>query len=298
MVTVLVAVAMLSLLVYSFADTMVGETILEHEHAKTSQLRWTARSGLEYAADVLSRPATESPRNVLSNPDFFQDVSVSVSPTLQESLSFSIVQPITTANRSDPVFGVLDESSKLNLNYLATFVVDPMEARRRLLFIPKMTPQLADAILDFIDTDEQLRPLGAESAYYQSQRQGSAANRPLESLTELLRVRGVTHELLFGEDSNNNGWLDWNENDGDDSVPRDNSDGELDQGWSAFVSTVARESNLRPDGKLRIFLNGDNLAELYDQLDREFGSTIASFVVAYRMEGSLQREQEDEEVNN
>lgn len=92
--------------------------------------------------------------------------------------------------------------------------------------IPGMTYELADAILDFIDDDETSRTNGCESEYYNGlQPSYSSKNSPLESLDELLLVRGVSSEYLYGEDFNRNGLLDPNENDGDVTWPPDNADG-------------------------------------------------------------------------
>lgn len=152
-----------------------------------------------------------------------------------------------------------------------------------------MTNELADAILDFIDGDDTSRSYGCESAYYSGLQPAYAAkNSPLESLDELLLVRGVTATLLYGEDFNRNGMLDPNENDGDASWPPDNADGVLQLGWSAYLSVYGREKNTRWDGSTRININDNNLADLYDKLEQEFDATVAQFVVAYRTTSQAQ----------
>ncbi|TXT35434.1 MAG: type II secretory pathway component PulK-like protein [Planctomycetota bacterium] len=167
-----------------------------------------------------------------------------------------------------------------------TSTADPAS---RLLLIPGMTNDLADAILDFIDEDETSRTYGCESAYYSSLQPAYAAkNSPLESIDELLLVRGVTAQLLYGEDFNRNGMLDPNENDGDASWPTDDADGVLQLGWSAYLTVFGREKNTRWDGSTRININNNNLAELYDQLEQEFDATVAQFVVAYRVTSQAQ----------
>jgi general secretion pathway protein K len=57
-----------------------------------------------------------------------------------------------------------------------------------------------DAILDWIDPDDEPRPEGAESDYYSSGDAGFACkNGPFDSVEELLMVRGVTPDLFFGD---------------------------------------------------------------------------------------------------
>ncbi len=159
----------------------------------------------------------------------------------------------------------------------------------RLLMIPGMTAELADAILDFIDDDDDPRANGCESEYYQSLTPVySAKNGPLETLDELLLVRGVTPDLLYGEDANRNGILDPNENDGPASWPPDNADGTLQLGWSSYLTVFGREKNLQFDGTPRININNNNLADLYDQLEKTFDAQVAQFVIAYRVNGQSQ----------
>jgi len=58
---------------------------------------------------------------------------------------------------------------------------------------------IADSILDWIDKDSNHRINGAESDYYQDQEPPyNAKNGTIESLEELLKVRGMTKEIFFG----------------------------------------------------------------------------------------------------
>ena len=75
-----------------------------------------------------------------------------------------------------------------------------------------------------------------------------ARNGPFKTLRELLLVRGVTEALFYGEDTNLNGRLDYNERDGDESYPVDNGDYVLNKGWAAYLtcyssSTTQTQSN-------------------------------------------------------
>ena len=88
-------------------------------------------------------------------------------------------------------FGLTDEGGKLNLN---------SATREQLLRLPASTDQLADAIVDWRDSDDTPGPSGAESQYYASLPDGgyNAANAPFENIEELSLVRDVTQELLHG----------------------------------------------------------------------------------------------------
>ena len=110
-----------------------------------------------------------------------------------------------------PVFGLVDEASKLNLN---TATAD------MLAMLPGMTVEFAAAIVDWRDNDSTPSENGAEDEVYQRlDPPRRCKNGPFESIDELRLVYGATPELLHGEDANRNGILDANENDGDVSLP-------------------------------------------------------------------------------
>src|SRR5204863_6411861 len=70
-----------------------------------------------------------------------------------------------------------------------------------------------------------------------------------------LYVKGVTPELLFGEDFNLNGRLEPNENDGDQTWPPDNRDGKLDPGFWSMVTIWSSDRNVDAQGTKRVNLN-------------------------------------------
>ena len=58
---------------------------------------------------------------------------------------------------------------------------------------------LVDAIKDWIDRDDEVTKFGAENAYYQTlEKPYLCRNAPLESLEELLLIRGMSKELFYG----------------------------------------------------------------------------------------------------
>ncbi len=348
LLVVLVVIALLALGAYSFSELMVSESHATGVFGREAQARAAADSGVELAAAVLGLPTEEGAyENVVHDPQHFvQTIKEADGP--RGRTRFSLVAP----NESDVTcttirFGLIDESSKLNVNALVAAeqkqqsrgtsltsgssaasgttgasgsaggnttssnsastgsttgsssstgssatsstdstsgTVSASDPASRLLMIPGMTYEFADAILDFIDADDTSRTNGCESEYYNGLSPAySAKNSPLESLDELLLVRGVTSEYLYGEDFNRNGLLDPNENDGDASWPPDNADGALQLGWSAYLTVFGREKNTRWDGTNRININDNNLADLYDKLEEEFDATVAQFVIAYRV---------------
>jgi len=66
---------------------------------------------------------------------------------------------------------------------------------------PEEVENIVDAIKDWIDTDNETTRFGAEDAYYQAlEKPYPCKNAPIEFLEELLFVRGITKELLYGSD--------------------------------------------------------------------------------------------------
>jgi hypothetical protein len=149
-----------------------------------------------------------------------------------------------------------------------------------------MTVDVADSILDFIDEDDEPREYGAESEFYLSLPSPyEAKNAPLDSVEELLLVRGVTPLMLFGADANRNGLIDpaelQNTMGGGGGA---NSASSL--GWSAYLTVYSLENNKRADGTPRINVNSDDLETLSADLGDALGNDDwASFIVAYRIAG-------------
>ncbi|HTZ40427.1 MAG TPA: type II secretion system minor pseudopilin GspK [Syntrophales bacterium] len=101
-----------------------------------------------------------------------------------------------------------DETGKININKLVqgnAFNNTVRGILTRLLSQPRFklenseVESLVFAIKDWIDTDSEVTGSGAENAYYQGLgKPYTARNGPMESIDELLLVRGVTRELFYG----------------------------------------------------------------------------------------------------
>jgi len=181
------------------------------------QCKWACRAGIEKAIAVLNEDETENDSFLdlwSNNPEDFNDVML---------------------NRCRFTVRVIDESSKLNIN---------TATKEQLLGLPDMVEEIADAIIDWRDSDDTPSGAGVESGYYESLPYGYiAGNGPFRTLRELLLVKDVTEELFYGEDTNLNGLLDYNERDGQESPPADDGDNVLDVGWAAYLTCYPVESS-------------------------------------------------------
>jgi len=90
---------------------------------------------------------------------------------------------------------VSDEAAKIDVNSAGTPLLRALLAG--LGVPPEKSAQLAEAIFDFRDADDDRKPNGAESAEYRAAGLSwMPKNGPLQSLEELGQVYGVTPELL------------------------------------------------------------------------------------------------------
>jgi type II secretory pathway component PulK len=240
---VLWLMAILTLLMYAFLGEMQVEYAVSSGYAdarKAEQLAW---SGIDLAcATVMSdtqKVQTLTDTTWADNPVSYYEYPLGDG-------AFTLFRP-TYDDAQTVLWGMDDEASKINLN---------TAPREILLKLPRMTDQIVDAILDWRDTDSTQGASGAENAYYNSLNPPyNCKNQPFETLEELLYVRGITPEILFGEDFNLNGTLEKNENDGDESWPPDNRDGKLDPGLWQLCTVWSADQNLDADGRARVNLN-------------------------------------------
>ena len=139
-------------------------------------------------ADVYAQAGLEWARGVL-----IEDARGSSVDALNEGWARPIAgMPI---DRAVVAGNIVDEQGKFNLNN----VIDgtkrseaDIKLLRRLLASLDLSPDLADAVVDWIDGDDDLTSgAGAENAYYLGlPRPYRAANAPMVQVEELYRVRG------------------------------------------------------------------------------------------------------------
>ncbi len=295
LILVLVVIAVLSLGALTFSELM----LVEHEAARLSgrqaQAQALAESGVEMARVFLSwdDESQAEAGGSYDNPDRFQSVLVIDDELARDRGRFTFVAPLIEDGYCTGVrYGLEDESTRLNLNAILLLDKYAQQAgvenggREILMALVGMTEDIADAILDWIDSDDETREYGAEVDYYSALDPPYAPkNGPLETVEELLLVRDVTPWLLFGVDANRNAQADSTEPDPSEVSGVDNSDGSLTRGWAAYLTLHSLESNVRPDGEPKIYVNQDDLEALYDELVEVLDEQWATFVVALRRYG-------------
>ena len=306
LILVLVVIVVATMAVYSFTDLMIAYDESAYVAGDLVQARMSVESGAEVLRLLLSQTPEQRYESggVYNNPNLFQAVTISQGVDTQTFSNFSVPAPALndTGTFGGLRFGLQNESARLNINAMTTVDVnsDAMIAILQasanadevpdnmavsmLMGLPSMTEDVAIAILDWLDEDDDIRdPNGAELEYYESLgTQYTPTNGPLTSVEELLLVRGVTPQLLFGADANRNGLID------PDEQQRYNvtSDTPGALGWAQYITIHGAEASKTYTGELRVNVNKDDLEQMYDELLTLLGDeTMASYITAFRIAG-------------
>ena len=289
LIAVLIVVVVLSLVAYRFTDSMTAQRRASQRTADAVQARAAAVSGVHWAAASLADPDTF--HGVLQgdptvhNADVFGEQIYWTDPNVPNSKRQAKFQIVSIVRNSQGSFSqqnsATDEGGKLNIN--ALILQDPTGVLlyNALLRLPNMTPEIAANIVDWVDADTepgQASNGAASGSESYSDLGYQAKNGPLNTLDELLLVRGVTPQLLYGTDQNQNGI-------------QDPGEGDLDRGWSAYLTVYGRELSVDSNGQLKIYINGDTTADelkaIYTaMLDGGVDHEMAAFIVAVKLYGT------------
>lgn len=289
LIIVLVTIVMMTLAAYTFTSLMQVEMQASRVLSRRVQSKYLADSGVDYVRLFLAaeRQDIHAKGGIWDNTEMFQGVPAAIDVNNLELVGrFSIVGP----NMNDDGipegyrFGLVDESSKVNVNALPFYDTwQPGSARQILMSLPEMTEEIADAILDWVDTDDEPREFGTEGSYYRGLSPAyDVKNGPMDSLDELLLVRDITPELLFGLDVNRNGVLDDIETVGTNASTLE---ADMHLGWANYITLFSKETNLNGEGLERVNINGQDLDQLRDDLKSAFNDEWTNYIIHYRING-------------
>jgi type II secretory pathway component PulK len=290
LLVVTVVVILLSLAAYSYLGEMDTENRAASMFGRDVEARMAAESGVEYVAAQIALRQTDATLDLYDDSSMFSRQPMGGGGEARGQVRFSVLSPgMVGSVDSLPRAGLTTETAKFNVNRLLELENDTDETTdpyTAVSFVPNMTEDICNAILDWIDSDEEARAGGAESSTYEALAVPySARNAPMQSIDELLQVQGVTPQLFYGEDANRNGRMDPNEDDGAESPPTDDQDGTLDFGLRDYLTVSSRERNIQTTGEQKINLNNGIVAEMFDFLEESFDTETATFVTGYRLTG-------------
>ena len=200
LILAMIAIFVLSSLAAGLALSMKVETRLAQNADSEQQLLWLGRSGVELARYVLSQQLTipNEPYDSLNQiwaggPG---SLASSNSPLCGLSLDHYPVGEGTVTVK------IVDLERKLNINSATPDVIQ--EALNLMGVDANDISVVSDSIEDWIDNDDLPRVAGAESDYYQGlPLPYYAKNAPIDDLSELLLVKGITREMYEGTSATN-----------------------------------------------------------------------------------------------
>lgn len=320
LVLVLVVSVILALSVFTFSQLMLSERKGASFGMRQKQARLLAESGVEWLRLFLSQDelTIQDRGDLYDNYEEFCGVivldgsisgtGVYTNPRSSGSVDprdvgrFTILSPMLSEDGSligeGARYGLEDESSKINLHWIMQIEEEyPGMGRIILTRLPGVDEYIADALLDWMDEDDDPRECGAEYDYYELlDPPYYPKNAVPDSIDELLLVEGITPRLLYGIDWNRNGIWDIGEPDpGTLEDEFDVYDESLNLGLSAYLTVDSRESMLTPDGlSLKINVNSEDLDTLReDLLEVLENEEWVDYIIAYRQYGPVESTTEE-----
>ncbi len=279
------ALVLSSVQLFGFRQSMLGRQALGRVQA-----RWAARGGIEYTLAIMADHTTQPvPDDAFA---MVRDMDQVCKGTLDAGGAARATWDIRHNADGSNYWGPMDEHSKLNLTSVSA---DPSLLSR----FRDMPPDVADAIQDWMDSDDEERALGAERHYYLGfSMPYEPRNSAMRSIAELELVAGIWPEHLRGEDWNLNNRLDPNEDDGERSFPPDNADGRLDAGWSGLMTALSVSGGMSASGQARLNLLTTQTPVIEERLgvDAEQAAALVAFANEpnARLETLLLRHMEQE----
>ncbi len=196
LIIALIAILVLSALAAGFALSMKVETRLAFNANSETQMYWLGRSGVELARWVLAQercPYDSLNQIWAGGPGSDCETN---GPLAGFSLDNFYVGGGTVSIK------IVDLERKANIN--AANGVEIQQALTLMGVDANDISVVADSIRDWIDPDDMPGVAGAESDYYQGlDPPYYAKNAPIDDISELLLVRGITPEMYNGGSATN-----------------------------------------------------------------------------------------------
>jgi competence ComEA-like helix-hairpin-helix protein len=273
LVGLLWCLALLSVVVIGVLHTARMDLVVMKNYGDRMQAHYLALGGVEKAKALLYHDARERTRSgrhhsggLYDAPESFRDVAFGRG-------HFRVFRRGREDEGGGVIYGVSDEESRLNLN---------VAAAEDLAKLNGMTPELVAAIMDWRDEDNSVTAGGAEVEYYASLAPPhQPRNGPFQTIRELLMVRGVSPELLRGDDVHLNGFLEPASDDRDDTGLA-----VMDTGWAGLLTIDSSVKDISATGGDRV--NVQSADERSLTAVRGITADIAKAIVAYRGQHRLE----------
>lgn len=266
LVGLLWVLALLSVVVIGVLHTARMDLIVVKNYGDKIQAHYLALAGIEKAKALLYQDLRERSRsgqhhngNLYSAPDQFRDVALGRG-------QFRVFRQGREDEGGGVIYGISDEESRLNVN-----VASPQELAK----FNGLTPDIVAAIVDWRDEDNAASPGGAEIDYYASlQPPSQPRNGPLQTVRELLMVRGFSSDLLGSDIPPGVSGDDLGAN--PDEIPPNT----LSSGLAGFLTVDSAPQDITASGGERVNVQDADERSLTGV--RGITTEIAKAIVAYR----------------
>ena len=191
LIMVLWVIAILSVVVFEFCFAMRTEVQITNNYKEELQCYAMAEGGVQRAITELiykNDSRIQQIKKTLMSQESSQDQTEWVADGRSYPLPF---------NQGTCEIRIMSEGGKVNINVVSESMLRKIIGQLGLEGEAK--DAVVDSILDWRDPDDFHRVNGAENDYYQSLKEPyNCKNRNLDSVEELLLIRGVTPDLFYG----------------------------------------------------------------------------------------------------
>ena len=198
----MISIMVLTILAAGFAYSMKVETKLARNANSEAELEWLGRSGVEYCRWVLANSLANpmQPYDSLDQP--WATGSGWLGPT---NNPIAEVQNPIPLGRGTVSWKITDLERKFNINSPEPLLQQVLPQALTLMGVaPGEATAVVNSILDWIDPDDQAHIEGAETRDYQGLNPPYAAkNGPIDDISELLLIKGMTPEIYYGGTATN-----------------------------------------------------------------------------------------------
>ena len=180
-------ITLLSVIAFSFAVMAKVDTYATMGFKEAMEQRYLAEAGIQRAIVELTHVRTLKMRNTA---DTTEVIKTDRTVYTREMGTGSYTFRITDESGKIDINALTDKTAIVLNNLLRNFSSSEEEANT-----------IVDSILDWKDTDDAHRLRGAENSYYMSlPTPYRAKNAGFETLEELILVKGMTRDVLYGNE--------------------------------------------------------------------------------------------------
>lgn len=199
LILVMGAIIVLTALVGGFTYSMKVEARLAQNYHNDAEMEWMARSGVELARYILSQEL-QSPEGRMYD-SLNQKWAGGVGSITNEILAAISLTDNQIGNGRFSI-KITDQERRFNINNADRFVLG--HALTMMNVDASQHSTIIDSILDWRDPDDDAGLNGAESdSYLRLDTPYYAKNGPIDDMSELLLVNGMTPEIYWGSGSTN-----------------------------------------------------------------------------------------------